>query len=56
MTKWICIQVEHHKDVGPKIEEAESNGWKLDTYQATSTPGNGLKANINHYLLFYREE
>lgn len=56
MTRWTCVQVDHHKDVGKTIEEYQQEGWKLDTYQVSATPGTGFKSNINHYLLFYKEE
>jgi hypothetical protein len=54
MKYWECVQVEHHVDIGSKIEEYERNGWTLHTYQASATSGAALKANINHYLLFWK--
>ena len=49
LTEYMCVQVKHHRDVGPKIEEFERNGWRLHTYQVT-----GRDIWINHYLLFER--
>jgi hypothetical protein len=50
--KWECIQIEHHKDIGRRIEEWESNGWVLHTYSTALFQSGG----INHYLLFLKEE
>ncbi|UCE95602.1 MAG: hypothetical protein JSV51_07760 [Candidatus Bathyarchaeota archaeon] len=47
MKEWICVQVGHHKQVGPTIERFERNGWKLHTYQVT-----GRDIWMTHYLLF----
>jgi hypothetical protein len=49
--KYICIAVNHHKDISWKIEEQLKDGWHLHTYQATGTP-----TAVNHYLLFEKEE
>jgi hypothetical protein len=49
MKEYECIQVNHHKDVAPTIEEWQRNGWRLHTYQAT-----GQTTAVNHYLLFER--
>ena len=46
---WKCIQVGHHDEVGPAIQEWEAAGWRLHTYTAT---GLGSYRNVNHYLLF----
>jgi len=50
MKQYECIQVRHHKDVAPTIEEWQRNGWRLHTYTAA-----GDTTAINHYLLFERE-
>jgi hypothetical protein len=55
MKKWECVQIDHHKNVGPTIEEYEQNGWTFNTYQVSSTPGSGFKSNINHYVLFEKD-
>lgn len=47
--EWVCIQVNHHNDVGNAIMEMEGKGWRLNSYQAMGQP---LQA--NHYLLFER--
>lgn len=49
LKEYICVQVKHHRDVGPKIEEFERNGWRLHAYQVT-----GRNIWINYYLLFER--
>jgi hypothetical protein len=49
--KWECIQLEHHKDIGRRIEEWESNGWTLHTYTTAL-----FQSGVNHYLLFFKEE
>ena len=50
--KWECLQLAHHKDIGRKIEEWESNGWVLYAYTAASFQSTV----VNHYLLFLKEE
>ena len=52
MKKWECAQVNHHSNIGRKIEEFESKGWKLHTYSAANLRG----SEINHYLLFEKNE
>jgi len=47
MKKFICVQVDNHKDVGKTIAEWQKKGWKLHIYQAT-----GRDIWIKHYLLF----
>lgn len=49
MKEWECVEVKHHKDIGRTIEEWQSRGWRLNTYQVT-----GRDIWINHYLLFER--
>ena len=49
---WECVQLDHHKDIGKKIEEWESNGWVLFTYTCAQLQNTA----VNHYLLFMREE
>jgi hypothetical protein len=48
MKKYTCIQVGHHKDIGPTIRDAQAKGWRLHTYQAAQS----AQHSINHYLLF----
>jgi len=50
--RWECVQLDHHKDIGRKIEEWESNGWMLFTYTCAQFQNTA----INHYLLFLKEE
>ena len=50
MKEWTCVQVGHLKNVAEVIEEYQSDGWRLHTYQAT-----GQAALVSHYLLFERE-
>jgi hypothetical protein len=50
-TKWECVEVSHHKNVGAKIEEWQKDGWILYNYTAAGNPGA-----ISHYLLFMRSE
>ncbi len=50
MKEWECVQVNHHKNIGKKIEEYQKQGWHLHVYQAT-----GQATLISHYLLFERE-
>jgi hypothetical protein len=50
LKEWKCVQVDHHKDVGEVIEEWQSKGWRLHTYQATGSP-----TWIIHYLLFEKD-
>lgn len=35
MKEYECVQLNHHKDVGPTIMNYQKNGWQLHTYQAT---------------------
>ena len=52
MSEWVCIQVDHHGDVGPTIMDMENKGWKLHTY---STAGaERFAGDVKHYLLFER--
>jgi len=50
-TKWECVEVSHHKNVGGTIEEWQKSGWILFSYTAAGNPGA-----ISHYLLFMRSE
>lgn len=50
MKDWICVQVNHHKNIGDVIKEYQKMGWILHTYQAQGTP-----TMVNHYLLFETE-
>lgn len=56
MKKYECVEVKHHKDVGKKIEEYESNGWHLHTYQTAGMGTGPLSYIVNHYLLFERDK
>jgi len=49
MKEYVCIQVNHHKDIAKVIQEHLMDGWHLHTYQAT-----GQAAMTKHYLLFER--
>jgi hypothetical protein len=51
-TKWECVQVKNHKDVGKTIEDWESRGWKLHTYQTAGMGAGPMAYTVNHYLLF----
>lgn len=51
-TKWECVQVQNHEDVGKTIEEWQSKGWKLNTYQTLGMGAGLLSYTVNHYLLF----
>jgi hypothetical protein len=50
-TKWECVEVGHHKNVGATIEEWEKNDWNLYSYTTAGNPGA-----ISHYLLFMRSK
>jgi hypothetical protein len=52
LKNWACVQVNHHNDVGSKIEEWERNGWHLHTYTCAQLRG----STVNHYLLFEIED
>jgi hypothetical protein len=52
MRRWECVQLGHHNDVGRKIEEWESNGWVLYSYETASFQSTV----VNHYLLFFKED
>jgi hypothetical protein len=47
----MCVEVNHHNDIGRTIEEFQRNDWRLHTYQAT-----GRDIWIKHYLLFEKGE
>jgi len=47
LKEYECVQVNHHKDIGPTIEDWLKRGWRLHSYQAVGTP-----TMVNHYLLF----
>ena len=49
MKEYECVQLDHHKKIGEKIQEYQVQGWRLHTYQAA---GEGKL--ITHYLLFER--
>jgi hypothetical protein len=55
MKQWIYMQVDHHEKVGPPIQGASKDGWRLHTY-TTAGPGNSWSGStVNHYLLFEKE-
>jgi len=47
MKEYVCVQVNHHKNVAKVIQEHLMNSWYLHTYQATGQGGL-----VTHYLLF----
>jgi len=49
MKEYLCIQVNHHKNIAEVAQEYVMQGWHLHTYQATGQGGM-----ITHYLLFER--
>ena len=53
LKEWMCVQVKHHKDVGPTIEKFQKNGWGLHTYACAHI---GVGPDVNHYLLFEKGE
>ncbi len=55
MNHYKCIQVGHHKDVGPVIEEEQKEGWRLHTYQPAVANSSMLAPVVYHYLLFEKE-
>jgi hypothetical protein len=56
LKKYECVEVKHHKDVAKTIEEYESNGWHLYTYQTAGMGTGPLSYIVNHYLLFERDK
>jgi hypothetical protein len=50
LKKYECVQIDHHKNVGKTIEQLESIGWRLHSYQVT-----GRDVWVNHYLLFEKD-
>ena len=56
LKKYECVEVNHHKDVGRAIEEYLRNGWSLYTYQTAGMGAGPVAYNVNHYLLFERDE
>ena len=51
MKEYVCVQVNHHKHIGKTIDEYQSQGWHLHTYQVT-----GFGTAIPHYLLFEKDK
>jgi hypothetical protein len=47
LKEYICLQVNHHKDIPKAIADSQNRGWRLHTYQAT-----GWGSDVKHYLLF----
>jgi len=56
LKEYECVEVEHHKDVGKTIEEYESNGWHLHTYQTAGMGQGPMWYRVSHYLLFERNK
>ena len=56
LKEWKCVEVNHHKDVGKKIEEWQRNGWHLHTYQTAGMGAGPMAYNVKHYLLFEKGE
>jgi len=54
MKEYECVEVVHHKDVGKTIEEYQSRGWSLHTYQTAGMGAGPMAYKVNHYLLFER--
>jgi hypothetical protein len=54
MKEYECVEVEHHKDVGKTIEEYQSRGWSLHSYQTAGMGAGPMAYKVNHYLLFER--
>ena len=55
MKQYECVQVGHHNDIGPTIEEYQKNGWHLHTYQTTTTHDSLIAPVVSHYLLFEKD-
>ena len=51
LKEYECVLVSHHRDVGKVIEEWQTKGWRLHTYQVTE-----YRMDVNHYLLFEKGE
>lgn len=49
MKEYLCVEVNHHKNIAKVTQEYIMQGWSLHTYQAT-----GEGAIVKHYLLFER--
>jgi hypothetical protein len=52
LKEYVCVEVEHHNEVGKIIEEWQKNGWRLHTYQAAGMGAGPMAYKVNHYLLF----
>jgi len=52
LKEYKCVEVKHHKDIGNVIEEYQSKGWHLHTYQTAGMGAGPMAYNVNHYLLF----
>ena len=55
MKQYECVQVGHHKDIGPTIDEYQKIGWHLHTYQAAVANESLITPIVHHYLLFEKE-
>jgi len=56
LKEYECVEVKHHKDVSKVIEEYQSNGWRLHTYQTAGMGAGPMSYSVNHYLLFERDK
>lgn len=55
MKECVCVEVKNHKDIGKVIEQHQSDGWRLHTYQTAGMGSGPMSYNVKHYLLFERE-
>jgi hypothetical protein len=56
LKEWKCVEIKHHKDIGKTIEEYQSKGWHLHTYQTAGMGAGPMAYSVNHYLLFEKGE
>jgi hypothetical protein len=56
MKEYDCVQVNHHNDIGPVIEEYQGKGWHLHTYQAVGKNDSIIAQVVYHCLLFERDK
>jgi hypothetical protein len=50
------VKAKHHKDIGKTIEDYQSKGWRLHTYQTAGMGTGPMSYNVDHYLLFEKDE
>jgi hypothetical protein len=54
---WVFhVEVNNHKYVGKTIDEYQTKGWHLHTYQTAGMGAGPMAYKVNHYLLFERDE